>query len=103
MHPGADETCNFLDDDCNGLTDDGEGAPTYQFLDFDGDEYGDPKQYIGPLCPIDGYVLDDTDCNDQNDEIHPGATEVCSDGVDNNCDGVVDSCRTSSYIDFSPP
>jgi hypothetical protein len=30
------------------------------------------------------------DCNDRDPTIHPGAPELCSDYVDNNCDGVLD-------------
>ncbi len=37
----------------------------------------------------DGYTLVQGDCDDQNPEVNPGATEVC-DGIDNNCDGRVD-------------
>ena len=36
----------------------------------------------------DGYAGDE-DCNDDDDQIHPDADELC-DGVDNNCNGKVD-------------
>jgi hypothetical protein len=31
-----------------------------------------------------------TDCNDANAAMHPGAAEVCTDGLDNDCDLSVD-------------
>ena len=37
----------------------------------------------------DGSV-DADDCAAEDPEIHPGAGEDCGDGVDNNCDGLVD-------------
>ncbi|MEZ7942153.1 MAG: MopE-related protein, partial [Flavobacteriales bacterium] len=37
----------------------------------------------------DGFLVSEGDCNDGDDSIYPGATEVC-DGVDNNCDGTID-------------
>ncbi len=37
----------------------------------------------------DGFCVEDGDCDDSDSSINPNATEVC-DGVDNNCDGVVD-------------
>jgi|GEM_PF-6235959 len=41
----------------------------------------------------DGYSSDQEggdDCDDNDPLVNPGATEVCGDGVDNDCDGTVD-------------
>ncbi|MFT5686425.1 MAG: hypothetical protein ACI8RZ_007381 [Myxococcota bacterium] len=46
----------------------------------------------------DGYD-DDDDCDDGNASIHPGASEICDDGVDNNCDGA-ESESSSGYLDY---
>jgi len=53
---------------------DGDG---YSCIDKDGDGFGD-----GCAAGLD--------CNDSDGRIHPGATEDCHDGIDNNCDGKSD-------------
>lgn len=53
----------------------------------------------GAACPDvdgDGYGGCDVDCNDNNAAIHPGATEVC-DGVDGDCDGLIDGDTSTDY------
>ncbi|MBE0639120.1 MAG: S8 family serine peptidase [Bacteroidales bacterium] len=65
-------------------------ATTTYYADTDGDGYGDLLSSVELGCtPTDGFVLDNTDCDDTNPDINPAATEVC-DGVDNNCDGQID-------------
>ncbi|MEZ4966238.1 MAG: MopE-related protein [Saprospiraceae bacterium] len=62
---------------------------TTYYADADGDGYGDPM-VSGLFCDApDGYVLDNTDCDDSNAASFPGNPEIC-DGIDNNCNGTVD-------------
>ncbi len=61
------------------------------YADADGDTFGDPNVFVENACaPIIGYVLNNTDCNDNNAAVNPNATEVCYDGLDNDCDGTID-------------
>jgi hypothetical protein len=84
----SEEVCDGLDNDCNGLIDDGVKLVFYKDLDRDG--YTDGMTSVGCSAP-QGYVLSALlgDCNDENNQINPGKTEIC-DGIDNNCNGLID-------------
>lgn len=77
------------------------------FRDVDGDMFGDPNvPVVG--CPSggppSGAVVDNTDCNDSDREIRPGAADRCEcwgdcgqpmARVDNNCNGTFDEDVTN--------
>ncbi len=97
VNPNGTEVCNGIDDDCNGLTDandPGVTDATDYFNDRDTDTYGDPTSLVTACAsPGPSYVTDGTDCDDMDISINPGATEICGDGVDNDCDGGKGSCN----------
>jgi hypothetical protein len=90
VHPGVTETCDNVDNDCNGQIDDGLAVFTY-YIDHDGDGFGNGFITLSSCLttPPTGYVTNNTDCNDLDPGMNPGAAELC-DGVDNNCNGLVD-------------
>ncbi len=88
----AEEVCDGVDNDCDGLVDDADEDRTggsIWYLDHDADGYGDVEFATLACTQPGGFVADSTDCDDVLASRHPGATEVC-DGVDNDCDGLID-------------
>jgi len=87
IYPGATEICNSVDDDCDGTIDDGVLLTFY--ADADGDTYGNAASTSMACTAPMGYVSDNTDCDDDDDDINPGETEICN-GIDDDCSGVAD-------------
>ncbi|MBL7923581.1 MAG: T9SS type A sorting domain-containing protein, partial [Bacteroidia bacterium] len=120
VNPATAEVCNGVDDDCDGTADDGltfvtyyadadgdgfgnnavsqstcNGAPVGYILDnsdcddtqllyADGDLDG-----FGAGAPVACGVATSNDCNDNDATVNPAAAEVCN-GVDDDCNGVID-------------
>ncbi|GMV43047.1 MAG: hypothetical protein AMXMBFR64_47630 [Myxococcales bacterium] len=91
VNPGANESCNNMDDDCDGAVDE-EGAIgcLVRYLDLDGDTWGKTNDSKCLCGVVGGYTATKGgDCNDAAPQVYPGATEACN-GVDDDCDGLVD-------------
>lgn len=72
VYPGASEACDAKDNDC-------DGSPGADEVDADGD----------------GFMICDGDCDDTEAEVNPGAREIRKNGIDDDCDGLIDeSCFT---------
>jgi len=76
------------DEDCDD-NDAAIGAMGTWYADVDGDGYGDANASLEACEAPSDAVLDATDCDDSFVAIHPAADEVC-DGVDNDCDELID-------------
>jgi len=84
IYPGQEDTPeDGIDQDCNGF----DSASC--FYDGDGDGYGGSELVIAPEgdCLQAGAALEFSDCNDDDESIHPGAIEDCADQSDRDCDG----------------
>ena len=93
INPDGVEWCDGVDNDCDGIKDNDDAADALTwFADADGDGYGSPDATaLACEAPAD-YVDNTEDCDDGDSAIYPDAIEWCGDGVDNDCDGIDQSC-----------
>ena len=95
VNPGADEVCDpfDVDEDCDGPADDEDpsvtGLTTW-YVDTDRDTHGSPDAVLAACEQPEGFAATDDDCDDTERTTNPSAREVCGDGVDNNCDTLID-------------
>ena len=93
IYPGAPEACDGLDNDCDGaLPQDEEDLDEDGWMTCEGD-CDDEDATANPAdADGDGWSTCDEppDCDDDNDLVSPGVEENCLDGIDNDCDGLID-------------
>ena len=128
VYPGKGELCNGFDDNCDGVLLEGENDPDgdgfWACLDDCGPD--DPNTYPGAteICDnidndCDGQKMlteidadrDLTmvcagDCNDNDPNVRPNILEDCENGIDDNCDGLIDQddpvCAPADDDDSGP-
>jgi hypothetical protein len=83
INPATAETCNGADDDCDFQVDE-SGASWCNDMDLDG--HGEPEEVIYACEAPSGYVGACDDCDDGDATSFPGAPELSTDDVVNDCE-----------------
>ena len=103
ISPSSVEWCNGRDDDCDGEVDEDDALDVVScHEDQDDDNYGSSTVLYQACSCEHGSAPRGGDCDDLDAGAHPGAREYC-DGVDDDCDGVVDDDAydgTTWYLDW---
>lgn len=87
INPNSTEICDNKDNNCSGQAD--EGLPVFTFyLDNDSDGFGSKisLETCNSNVP-DKYTSNSNDCDDNNFDINPDATEIPLNGIDEDCSG----------------
>jgi len=91
IHPAAAEICDGIDNNCNGQVDEGVASPSNWYGDSDGDGYGNLVDTVAACVAPTGYIADSSDCNDFDNQVFPGASELCN--------GQDDDCNSTTFAD----
>ncbi len=86
INPDEMDLCGNGDEDCDGAIDEDPNEVVYR--DMDGDSYGDTSMPSMACSAAAGFARVDGDCDDDDGDINPGATELCDeDATDEDCSG----------------
>ena len=83
------EICDDRDNNCNNVAD--EGLLQTYYLDMDGDTWGVDSATITACTMPMGYASRGSDCDDRYTIANPNGTEVCTGGIDEDCDSLIDA------------
>ena len=102
VNPIAQEVCDGVDNDCDTLVDGADGdiaqdTVVAYYLDLDGDGYGDDSHVVYACEQPEGYVSMGGDCDDNSMGIYPEKGYDGCNGIDEDCDGLIDEDVKSGW------
>ncbi len=105
INPDASEVCDpaVVDENCDGFVDSADptaGGAVTAWHDADADGYGDPENPASVCELSDGFVGNDSDCDDTDPAINRGAEERCDpQDVDEDCNGLAEDADPNVYAE----
>ena len=91
INSSTSEVCDGFDNNCDGVVD--TGTTVTGFVDADGDGIGNSDLPTFACAGVAGFATLGGDCDDNDPSIRPGWVELC-DGIDNNCNDLIDESAT---------
>ena len=101
IHPDAIEVCDEVDQNCNDIVDEDASNALQYYADADADGFGDVNAGIMACSQPEGAVVDNSDCDDTDAEVHPDAVETCNE-VDDDCDEEINEAGAEGELQFWP-
>ena len=88
-----------IDHNCDGLSDFDQDGDGYDSVDWGGTDCNDTDASSIPVdADGDGVAVCAGDCDDNNSAVNPHHLEIMLDGLDNDCDGQVDTLDVDDYV-----
>ncbi|WP_460219824.1 CARDB domain-containing protein [Psychroserpens sp. MEBiC05023] len=99
IYPGAPEICDGIDNNCDEQID--EGVQLTFFADTDEDGYGDPENTVLACSAPNGFVDNNTDCDDTDNTIYPGSETLTYSGNTGFTNSIISTVNGSPNTTFN--
>ena len=100
ISPNAIEVCDGFDNNCDNSTDGSDAInQTTWYQDLDADGHGNDAVSLEQCDQPTDFIDNNTDCDDADITVNPDEVDTC-DGIDNDCDGVIDEDESTGSTAF---